>query len=69
MSVAIRSHWLLLVTVVALAVAAYVAFVLGSGAAEAHPSTGFHWHSGAYPWGEWWRCLYNAAGQWTGICQ
>ena len=58
-----RRHWLLLVTGVALAVAAYVAFVLGSGAAEAHTTGAFHWH---LEWDTCWR-LYTPTGAKTAI--
>lgn len=55
MSVA-RRHWLLLVTVVSLGVAAYAAFF--SGAAEA---SGFYW-DGWWNWnGQWCQGLFNSA--------
>ena len=58
-----QRHWLLLVTVVALGVAAYVAFILGSGAAEAHATGSFHWY-----W-EWDNCyrLHTPSGAITTI--
>jgi len=49
------------------AVIAFAAF--GPESAAAHPSSGFHWHSGYLPWGEFWSCLYYASGAWTGICR
>ena len=54
-----RDHWLLLVTLVALGVAAYVAFLLGSGAAEAHYTGGYHWH---HEWDTCWRLYYPSGG-------
>ena len=56
MSVA-RNHWLLLVTVVALGVAAYFAFGLGS--AEAGHGSGFYWQ-GWHNWdGSYCQGLFN----------
>ena len=64
MSVA-RNHWLLLVTVVALGVAAYFAFGLGS--AEAGRSPVFHWHYWNDAWGCVWKDLYYPSGAFTGV--
>jgi Co/Zn/Cd efflux system component len=62
-----QRHWLLLVTVLALGVAAYVAFILGSGAAEAHTTGSYHWHQWNDAWGCAYRTLYYPSGGSTGI--
>ena len=66
MIVTTRRHWLLLVAVVALGVAAYVAFILGAGAAEAHHGGGFYWGpwEQSSPW-TWCRSLFNSAHQYV----
>ena len=63
MIVTTRRHWLLLVAVVAMGVAAYVAFILGSGAAEAHHGGGFYWEGWRNWNGQWCQGLFNSAHQ------
>lgn len=62
-----RRHWLLLVALAALVVAAVAAFWPGD--IEAHWTGAYHWHFYRDWLGNWCRDLYYPSGGYTGITQ